>query len=173
MNNIKKYYAGIGSRRTPVSLMTTIQNITLEMNKYNYVLRSGGAEGADTFFEQHAKQKEIYLPWKGFNNNSSDLHGVSEEALKMAEKYHPSWNSLSDGAKKLMARNCYQVLGKDLSKPVNLIICYTTDGMSSGGTGQALRIAESLNIPIFNLYYTDCVQNLMFFLETEKLEKNL
>jgi hypothetical protein len=57
-----KYYAGIGSRETPEILIPIIDDIVICLNKLNYTLRSGGASGADSFFENKAKLKEIYLP---------------------------------------------------------------------------------------------------------------
>ncbi len=56
-----------------------------------------------------------------------------------------------------MARNCYQVLGEDLSTPVDFVVCWTPDGAESetsrktGGTGQAIRIAADLGIRVYNL----------------------
>jgi predicted Rossmann fold nucleotide-binding protein DprA/Smf involved in DNA uptake len=69
------YYSGIGSRRTPEN----IQELMVKLGHYlagrGWVLRSGGAEGADTAFEKGCDQvhgrKEIFLPWKGYNNNKS------------------------------------------------------------------------------------------------------
>ena len=49
-----------------------------------------------------------------------------------------------------MARNGYQILGKDLKTPVRFVICYTPNGDRIGGTAQALRIAMDLKIPVFN-----------------------
>ena len=127
------------------------------MAKQGYILRSGGADGSDTAFEIGCDRvngkKEIYLPWKNFNGNKSNLIFDDDiEAINIAKKYHPAYNGLSQGAKRLIARDSYQVLGKDLKTPSKYIICYT-DG--TGGTSQALRIAEDIqiNIPIFNLYH--------------------
>ena len=127
------------------------------MAKQGYILRSGGADGSDNAFEigcdRANGKKEIYLPWKNFNGNKSNLIFDDDiEAINIAKKYHPAYNGLSQGAKRLIARNGYQVLGKDLKTPSKYIICYT-DG--TGGTSQALRIAEDIqiNIPIFNLYH--------------------
>ena len=66
-------------------------------------------------------------------------------------KYHPNWDNLSQGAKKLMARNACQVFGITGDQPVDFIICWTPNGEITGGTGQALRIAKDFNIPVFNL----------------------
>lgn len=155
-----KYYAGIGSRETPENIKFAIERIVNYLNSIDYILRSGGAPGADSFFEEFATQKEIFLPWRGFNNNDSNLFTPTLDAHKMAEKYHPSWFKLSQGAKKLMARNCHQVLGLDLNSPVDFIVCWTRDGKASGGTGQALRIAQDLKIPVYNLYFKDTIHQI-------------
>jgi len=152
---IAKFYAGIGSRETPITLEPSISQIVTELNSQGYTLRSGGADGADTFFERHAIKKEIYLPWRSFNRNNSNLYTLTAEAFALAEKYHPAWDKLSQAGKKLMARNCYQILGRDLKSPVDFVVCWTKDGHASGGTGRALRLAEDLNIPVYNLYWQD------------------
>ena len=54
-------------------------------------------------------------------------------------------------ARKFHARNCYQVLGKDLQSPSNFVLCWTPGGAVTGGTGQALRIAIDRGIPVFNM----------------------
>ena len=46
-------------------------------------------------------------------------------------------------------RNVFQVLGADLKTPTEFIICWTD---KYGGTQQALRIAKSFSIPVFNLF---------------------
>ena len=157
---IAKFYAGIGSRETPITLEPIISQIVTELNSQEYTLRSGGADGADTLFEHHAIKKEIYLPWHGFNRNGSNLYTLTAKAFTLAEKYHPAWGRLSQAAKKLMARNCYQILGHDLKTPVDFVVCWTKDG-KTGGTGQALRIAEDLNISVYNLYWQDDLLKLL------------
>lgn len=161
---MNKIYTGIGSRQTPSAIGELIYDIAENLDRIGYILRSGGANGADTFFEKHTLRKEIYLPWKGFNSNESPLYNISEKAMTIAENYHPSWDRLTLNGRKLMARNCYQVLGENLDKPSDFIVCYTPDGKASGGTGQALRIAEDFNIPIFNLYFSDSKSNLLNYL---------
>lgn len=150
-----KIFAGIGSRETPPDVCKDIIALGSLMAEKGWVLRSGGAEGADKAFEtgyaKYPKQMEIYLPWKKFNKNTSLLYNPLPDAFEIAERFHPTWNKCNDAAKKLMARNSYQVLGADLQTPCNLVICWTKDGKASGGTGQALRIAEHYGIKIINL----------------------
>jgi len=148
-----KYYTGIGARKTPKDILSLMTKISLYLSKKGYILRSGGAEGADKAFEEGVLEelKEIFLPWPNFNNNKANFVPISKEAMEMAKKYHPYWINLKEGAKKLQARNCYQVLGKNLDKPSNFVICWTPGGKEIGGTSQALRIAKNYNIKIFNL----------------------
>lgn len=57
-------YAGIGSRKTPKNVLDFMFEIGKELALLGYVLRSGGAEGADSAFEKGADSvkgmKEIY-----------------------------------------------------------------------------------------------------------------
>lgn len=155
-----KYYAGIGSRGTPYLILILMTKIAEYYSKRDYVLRSGGAEGADLAFEKGADDtKEIYIPWRKFNGSDSQLYTVDEDALKLASEHHPAWDRLSMPVRKLMGRNAYQILGSDLDTPVEFVICWTpdccTDGKDrtrkTGGTGLAISIASSLGIPVYNL----------------------
>lgn len=148
-----KTYAGIGSRTTPDEICGLMTRIARYLASQGYTLRSGHASGADQAFEHGAVfKKEIYIPWPGFNGSTSGLLPVPA-AFKMAEEFHPGWNYMNQGGKKLHARNCHQVLGYDLDDPVEFVICWTHDGTAKGGTGQAMRIAETHKIPIYNLYH--------------------
>lgn len=148
-------YAGIGSRKTPSAILHMMSNFATHLERRGWTMRSGGANGADSAFEagiQISNQnKEIYLPWGKFNGNSSPLTKPSEQAMIIAEQFHPAWDKCSDGAKLLHARNVHQMLGRYLATPSLFVICWTPDGNISGGTGQALRMANSFNIPVFNM----------------------
>lgn len=158
---MEKYYAGIGSRSTPKEVLNLFESLGRYLAACNFTLRSGAADGADSAFERGCDKflgkKEIYLPWKEFNNSDSKLIVKDPEAFKIAANYHPNWNRLSDGAKKLQARNTHQVLGCNLHTPCEFIICYTKNGKRSGGTGQALRLADAYHIPIFDVGAYDSI----------------
>lgn len=167
-------YAGIGSRQTPKLVLDLMQRIGSELARNGFTLRSGGAVGADTAFEEGAVSvqysgatvsnapallasagTEIFLPWDNFNGRKYGIvpfqNEYAEEAMKIAEAYHPNWKACSKGAKLLHTRNVAQVLGHDLKSPSKFIVCWTEGGKGGGGTGQALRIAKGFNIPIFDL----------------------
>ena len=148
-------YAGIGSRETPPDVLKDMELIGEILADKGCILRSGGAEGADQAFEKGCDKakgkKEIYLPWFGFNNKNGIVPEMTDSLYEFSAKYHPAWNQLSQGAKKLIARNACQVFGITGDNPVDFIICWTPNGEIKGGTGQALRIAKDFAIPVFNL----------------------
>lgn len=148
-------YAGIGSRACPSEKLLECKNYAQQLAELGYVLRSGGADGCDFAFELGCDviggKKEIFLPWKDFNKNKSPLYDICDDALKIAERFHPNWKRLSEPARKLMARNAYQVLGKDLKTPVDFIVCWTENAEMKGGTAQALRMAQHYNIKVYNI----------------------
>ena len=171
-------YTGIGSRETPQAVLEVMFNIAMDLAP-NWLLRSGHADGADQAFErgciQGNGQMEIYIPWNGFNsapNNHPQYirRKATQELADFSAQFHPAWNKCSDAAKLMHMRNACQILGQDGQTPADLIICWTKDGKRGGGTGQALRIAEHYNIPIFDLALADdhLIQHLCAYME--KLE---
>lgn len=173
-------YAGIGSRQTPSDILLVMEDFAYAVALDQAVLRSGGAEGADTAFEFGAVigsgVREIYLPWSGFNGlTDGALHEPTVAAFQLAEHYHPGWKYLSRGAKSLIARNGHQVLGKNLDDPVSMVVCWTPDGSldgrgkKSGGTGQALRIASDRGIDVYNLKRPDHLEWIHEVIGTDRL----
>ena len=138
-----KYYAGIGARATPITILDDMCNIAYMLECEGYILRSGGADGADTAFEsglEEQKNKEIFY-----------ARNYTSAAMQHAKAYHPRWFSLSEYAKQLMARNSMILLGENLDTPVDFVVCWTAGGATIGGTGQGLRIADDYNITVYNL----------------------
>ena len=156
-----KYYAGIGSRKTPVNILHLMTHVAKYMRDLNWVLRSGAAEGADTAFENGAGDlKEIFTA-------SSQL---PQQAMDTVDKYHPAPSYLTPYVRKLMARNAMQIFGADMNTPVSFVICWTPDGANgttipttrkSGGTGQAIRIAAANDIEVLNLANKDTLHRVI------------
>lgn len=174
------FYSGVGSRETPQHVQDTMRTVAAELGARGWTLRSGHAEGADSAFELGAfgRSKEIYLPWNGFNGrhfgvddaiNPAALDNY-KQAMVYAEHFHPAWEKCSRGARGLHTRNIYQILGQDLNTPVKCVVCWTKDGKSSGGTGQALRLAEYLEIPVFNLHDPAKLEELADYIYKTELQ---
>lgn len=50
-----------------------------------------------------------------------------------------------------MSRNGNQIFGEDFRIPTSVVICWTPGGNAGGGTGQAIRLANSTGIPVIDL----------------------
>lgn len=141
---MNKFYAGVGSRNAPISILILMTRIATKLEKNGFILRSGGAEGSDQAFESGVLQnenKEIFLV-------GDEVPG---EAYRIAKKIHPAWDRMGNYGKSAHARNCCQILGKKLDKPVEFVICWTKNGRKIGGTRTAIVLAEELSIPVYNL----------------------
>ena len=158
-----KKYAGIGSRQTPTNILNLMRSLASKLEGEGFLLRSGGAIGADLAFESgvvNSKSKEIFI-----------ANDVTKESLILAEQLHPNWEACSQYARKLHARNGMILLGKELNDPVDFVICYTTDGKATGGTGQAMRLAEDKNIKILNLYHDDIYKRAISYIGIDSLDR--
>lgn len=175
-----KTYTGIGSRQTPDDILRIMRCVGQDLGYLGWTLRSGCAEGADSAFEagawdarlrQGVPQPELYLPWPSFREGeremisarSATLDQPQAEAFDIAAQFHPAWDGLKRGAKMLHARNVHQILGPDVTHPVlsRFVICWTPSGAGGGGTGQALRIAQHYDVPIFDLARADDLDRVM------------
>jgi hypothetical protein len=171
-------YAGIGSRKTPEPVLSLMKDVALALQAEGWTLRSGGASGADSKFEEGAGPlKQIFLPWQGFNSKYSAVGGndgylVSSRqqgwqgALETVSKYHPRPENLGEQGTLLMARNAMQILGPDLKSPSKFVICWTPGGKEVGGTSQAIRIAKDFSIPIYNLGKEKWLRKVTNFMKT-------
>lgn len=173
-----KIYAGIGSRETPPEVLEWMETLGYELALAGWTLRSGFADGADNAFARGAETgngaMELYVPWPGFNDAPTDHPAIicTEDLplairyhmIDIAENFHPNWTACSPAAKKLHSRNVPQIIGADLNTPVNCVICWTSGGKHGGGTGQAIRIAKNLKIPIFDLFNERDREDLVTFI---------
>ncbi len=156
-----KYYTVAGRRETPTTVYTGLVELSKILRDMGWIARSGGAPGADTAGVQalEPKHKEVFLPWKGFNGNYGkecialeDMdQSLVEEAEAFTARLHPEWYNCLKAAKLFHTRNVFELTGKDGTNISKFMICYTENGNVTGGTGQTIRIANALNIPVFNI----------------------
>lgn len=150
-------YAGIGSRETPQDILDKMTCIAKHLSEKGYILRSGGAKRADSAFEKGCDsvngEKEIFY--------SED---ATKDSIELALKFHPNPEALKkkgDYTLGLMGRNMLIVSGQNLDDDVDFVVCWTKDGLSSGGTGQALRYCESKGIKVYNLFFPEVEKELL------------
>ena len=167
-----KYYTGIGSRETPQSVMEIMSKLATALEREGYILRSGGAGGADDAFESgvvNPQNKNIYLPWKGFNGRTSTFYNIPNKCFELAKTIHPAWNKCSQGAQKLHARNTQQILGTELDSPSKFVVCWTSDGTAIGGTATAIKLARKNGINVYNLHNADAMERVMKLINKHNL----
>ena len=134
------YYAGIGSRRTPGDILATMKRLASRLSSLTYILRSGGAKGADTAFEEGATEKAIFR-----------ASHATEDAMELASTLHPAWHLCDSYARQLHGRNCMIILGEKLDTPVEFVVCWQDPLVERGGTRLGMRLAESRGISVYNL----------------------
>lgn len=177
---IDKFYAGIGSRQTPRDVLLTMKMLAVELAQRSFILRTGGADGADAAFEEGCNEGngtiEKWLPWRNFNNHFDGLY-PTQHHVDIASTVHPRWKYLTTGVKKLHSRNVGQILGSDVDTPVSFVVCWTPDGCinektlskDTGGTGTAIVLASRLWIPVFNLANTNALTELNNYIRTNHI----
>jgi hypothetical protein len=170
----------IGSRKTPPNMLTLITQIASWLAQQGYYIRTGAADGADWASLLGAKDKTIlYLPWEVYQadklnylykhenlNFKIGCTSPTNDAIALAEKYHPSHGNWTLGVAKLMGRNMHIISGINLDKPVEFVIYWAeeVDSHVYGGTGQGIRYARDLGIPVCNLYFEDTFEKVKLWL---------
>lgn len=173
--------AFIGSRKTPATLCEALEEIAVEFLCHGCFGVSGGADGPDMSLTRAIQRMitdtglpgatfgTIWLPDERFNGlRHGDLGGACRNAGRertfvnkaagLARDVHGGWHNLSKFARKLHARNVYQILGPEIDAPVDYVICAaetTRSGNVKGGTATAVKIATLYGIPIINISQPD------------------
>lgn len=119
--------------------------IAEHLGRLGWLLRSGGALGADMAFQVGAQRA----------TNTSEIFTAKDSETRPwwqehAARHHPNWPACSRYARLLHARNSAIILGSSFKAPVDCVVCWTPNGEVIGGTGQALRVAKASKLPIFN-----------------------
>ncbi len=155
-------YAGVGARGTPEPVLARMRDLARVLGERGWRLRTGGAQGADDAFAAAAPshRREVYIPWRGYNGWDGSACRVLapdeiEAMRRLAEPHHPAWERCSARVRDLHARNVAVLLGPDLRRPANAVLCWTRNGQDVGGTGMAIRLARHRRIPVLNLAEVD------------------
>ncbi len=150
----KLFYAGIGSRECPPGIIDEMNEFALFANGYDFILRSGGALGADKAFEEFAAYKQIFRP-----------EHATERDIIFTAQFHDAWHRCNEYVQRLHARNALIVMGHNLDTPVKLMVCWQDPEKARGGTRQGMKIAKYFKIPIFNLHTSGNLEKAMKFVQ--------
>lgn len=161
-----KFYTGVGSRETPENILKLMTGVAKKLNEYDYVLRSGGAKGADCAFEIGADKCDIYSvneKHKPISKKPNIIPNL-EEYRDLAKICCLHYNKITNQyAKDLHTRNICQVIGHNINEIIksDFLLCYTKFGDYVGGTTTAIRCAEHFDVPIFNFGTYDSIINVI------------
>ena len=178
----------VGSREAPFAACSFLAQQSLMLRNNGVLIRTGDAsKGIDD---------AIVNPWQYYEGRDPDelqlmrsnaclevytaQDAVNDDnAQQMAARYHPVWENLTDYAKLLHARNCYQIAGLMLNNPSTAVVCWTPDSVTThaarskrtGGTGTAISVASALyNIPVFNINNKKSFREYNAFIASLKLQ---
>jgi len=161
--------ACIGSRELSPEAISICKKLGRWIVECGHHIYSGNAYGADAAFAYggnlvDTESVHLMLPWASYNRDqivegnqilTVEGLGVGAKAYYsgLGKKYHPRYDTLSQGAQKLHFRNGMILQpGKTLENPpnpfsVDVCFAYPKPGMNMGGTGQGIRIAKGEGIP--------------------------
>lgn len=168
-----KPYTMVSNREAPVGVLARMTEIAKLMDSRGFTCRVDGAEGASAAVEPVDCRKEVILAWKGFNNKESQFTYTAPEALEIAKKFHPTFDTAKPAVQTFLGRNVRLVMGQTLKSPVMAMVVWTDDGAESlkdrtaktGFAGHLIALASALGVPVFNLHNPDAEHRLNVWLE--------
>lgn len=184
------YWTGIGSRETPEDILRLMTILGKTLTDFGWVLRSGGAQGADTAFYEGCKLSEnferaksmVYISWNGMKSGDTKLwhnpalglydatrYPTWEEANQIALKTRGSFERLGKGGIAHHTRNVFQIQGHHLDTLSKFVICWAIPvgktGAVKGGTATAVKLARQCKVEVINLYTDEGYNRAVDFLD--------
>ena len=150
--------ACIGTREIVSDERRMLEEIGAWLVSMGYIISTGNALGSDQAFARGGNSVnpaavELWLPWESYERAARVPGNVVHKSPQLwmhelSQLEHPAWDRLSQGARRLHARNAGIVKG------CTLVVALP--GLSRpGGTGQGMRLAKRLGIPVRNLRDAD------------------
>lgn len=167
-------YGVVSNIKAPPHAINSAKEIADFLSDKNFVLRTGGGNtDIENLFEASTPHKELYLPWKNFNEKDSKIVRYSDHIREIAQWQQPSYESLVPFKQSFINRNIAVVLGKEGTSPLRFLICWSQDGIehpahrtsATGFIGICITVAGLIKVPIFNLHNTDVVHRVRSYIE--------
>jgi hypothetical protein len=151
----KIYYSAFGSSsELNTDILSFCSDISSALSKLGWILRSGAEKGIDTAFEYGCDKvngtKDIYLPYRNYNNNDSNNYYISLYSLNSVKQNFCKYSSLTYNEIRAKARNYQILLGQNLSKPSNIALVYNYDS-DDDNVKQLIEIAQVNVITVIDI----------------------
>ncbi len=174
-----KTYVGAGNRECPDHILNKMKELAKYLASKDFTLRTGGTDGPDAAFESTGVPMELYLPWRGFNGKESKFTFQTPQAEDIAKMFHSGWDKLKDNIKPFLTKHPRMLLGQNLKSHAMFVICWSEDGaersvertVKTGNIGHLISIANSVNIPVFNLARPDAERRIQLLIEGLEYEQ--
>ncbi len=154
LNSFPRIYTGMGARNPKNTIKEVIEYIAATLAEKDFILYSGGSPGCQVCFEKGCDKKNgmknIFIPWKDYNNSNSPLISWGRKLTSATEPLVNDWKRMAPEVRYLHIRNTQMLLGYNLDKPSKLIICWFP--YLSYEYGTIVNYANLFHIPIFNIY---------------------
>ena len=164
-------YSCIGSRVLTAAQIVICSRLGYWIVYHGHQMHSGNAPGADQAFAKganliHPELVHLHLPWYNFERHAihdenvvHNLDELPERELRIytsvAAKFHPRFEFLSQGVKKLMIRNSSILMPPPDCFLVDMCLALPSEKKGGGGTGQGMRIAEHEKVKLIDLRHYD------------------
>lgn len=164
-----KACACLSNQDAPDEIKSVCEKLARVLVENGYTIRTSGGKGGEEAFEKGAGDKvEVYIPWKGFDQKQSQFCKTKDEAKDVVRQFSPSFESLSKGVQTIIASKAHVILGKDLNSPIRFLVVWSLDGAETkkectaktGFVSTPIKIAESIQIPVFNLKRSDALERI-------------
>ena len=136
---------------------------------------SGNAIGADSAYAEGANEVDeskvwLHLPWKSYNKGfirpGNIIRPFDPEWCELARRHHPIYDTLTQGAKKMMDRNAGIMIESDC---VLAVLNHSRIGW--GGTWHGWNVAGELGRPRLDLAKVANIEEVFTFLEWVEVNK--
>ena len=155
-----KTYAGLGDIQTPELILEVMRITAILLVNDGYSCVSGGCIGAEQAFINGTiiagGLTYLHLPWLSFEEQwvkklpkdqviVNVLQDDDYAAFESVKNFHPGYKKLSPSIRAINARYL------NILNTVSFMICWTNNAQPVGSTGQAIRLATYIHIPVYNL----------------------
>lgn len=167
-----QYYTVAGSRKTPVAVLETMRQVAKALDYSGYVLRTCASHGPGLIAYGASQEAtglgQRWVPWLGFDGHFESIHLPDREHFRLAQALRNDWHILPNATQAMKACNVAELLGVGLDQPSRFLLCYSACAAQSpqeltrhsGATGELIRLADYLEIPVVNFARDDALQRL-------------